>query len=99
MGDWFTPYNQQYLQANDLDLSSGQVVLLPEQGAGNLSLAIDKNGTMYLLDQDNMGQYNPLGDSQIPQEVAVPVLGEVHAGLTYWNGFVYVLAETTPPMA
>jgi len=99
LGDWFTPYNQQYLQVNDLDLSSGQVVLLPEQAGGTLSLAIDKNGTMYLLDQDKMGQYDPQGDFQIPQEIVAPVLGEVHAGLTYWNGFVYVLAESTPPMA
>lgn len=99
LGDWFTPNNQQYLQAHDLDLASGQVVLLPESGGVNFSLAIDKNGTMYLLDQDNMGQYDSQGDFQIPQEVTVPVLGEVHAGLTYWNGFVYVLAESTPPMA
>ena len=97
--DYFTPYNQRYLQINDLDLSSGQVLLLPEGPAGNFTLAVDKNGTMYLLDQDNLGQFNPFGDTQIPQELAAPVLGEVHAGLTYWNNTVYVAAEQTPVMA
>ena len=99
LGDWFTPYNQDYLNQNDFDLGSGQMLLLPEQGGGTLALAIDKNGTLYVLDPDNLGQYDPQGDLQIPQELNVPVLGEVHAGLTYWNGLVYVLAEYTPPMA
>ena len=99
LGDWFTPYNQQYLRANDIDVGSGQVLLLPEQGGGISVLAVDKGGTMYLLDPDNMGQYNPSGDFQILQEVKAPVLGDVHAGLTYWNGYIYVLAELTPPMA
>lgn len=99
LADWFTPFNQQYLKQNDFDLGSGQVLLLPEQGGGKFTLAVGKNGTMYLLDQDNLGQFNPQGDFQILQEVAAPVLGDVHAGLTYWNGFVYLLAEGTPPLA
>jgi hypothetical protein len=54
---------------------------------------------MYLLDQENMGHYNPAGDIQIPQEVAAPVTGEVHAGLTYWNNTVYLEAEQSPVMS
>ncbi len=97
--DYFTPYNQLFFQQNDLDLGSGIVMLLPEQGGGNFSIAIDKNGTTYVLDQDNMGGYNPDGDFQIPQELAVPVSGEVHAGITYWNNTLYVAAEQTPLQA
>lgn len=98
--DSFTPYNQQFLRAHDLDVSSGLVQLLPQQPDGSqFVLAIDKNGTTYLLDQNNLGGYNPAGDFQIPQELNVPVLGQVHAGLTYWNNTIYVLAEQTPPMA
>ena len=99
LGDWFTPYNQDYLNQNDFDLGAGQILLLPEQAGKNFALAADKNGTLYLLDQATLGQYNPQGDFQIPQELSVPVLGEVHGGLTYWNGLVYVLAEYTPAMA
>ena len=99
LADYFTPYNQLFFQENNLDLGSGAVLLLPEQPQGKFTLAVDKNGTVYLLDQDNMGQYSPVGDFQIPQELDVPVLGEVHAGLTYWNNTVYVAAEQTPVMA
>ncbi|MGA3088448.1 MAG: Ig-like domain-containing protein [Terriglobales bacterium] len=99
LADYFTPYNQKYLQINDLDLGSGQIVLLPEPGGGNFALSVDKNGTLYLLDMDNLGQYNPVGDTQIPQELDAPVLGEAHAGLTYWNNNIYLAAENTPILA
>jgi len=100
LADSFTPYNQFYLQKHDLDVSSGLVQILPQQPDGSqFVLAIDKNGTTYLLDQNNLGGYNPAGDFQIPQELNIPVLGQVHAGLTYWNNTIYVLAEQTPPMA
>ena len=99
LADFFTPYNQQFLFDNDLDLAAGQVVLLPEQPGGNFILAVGKNGVMYLLDQENMGHYNPAGDIQIPQEVAAPVTGEVHAGLTYWNNTVYLEAEQSLVMS
>jgi hypothetical protein len=99
LGDYFTPYNQLFFQQNDLDVSSGLVMLVPEQGDGKFTLAIDKNGTAYVLDQDNMGGYDPAGDYQIPQELDIPVSGEVHAGLTYWDNNVYVAAEQTPIQA
>jgi hypothetical protein len=98
--DYFTPYNQQFFQQNDLDVGSGLVQLLPQQPDGrSFALAIDKNGAAYLLDQNNLGGYNPAGNFQIPQELDVPVLGEVHAGLTYWNNTVYVAAAQTKVMA
>jgi hypothetical protein len=98
--DCFTPYNQQFLRTHDLDVSSGLVQILPQQPDGSqFVLAIDKNGTTYLLDQNNLGGYNPAGDFQIPQELNVPVLGQVHAGLTYWNNTIFVAAEQTPLMA
>jgi hypothetical protein len=98
LADYFTPYNEQLLRDNNQDLGSGAVLLLPEQPQGKFTLAVDKNGTVYLLDQDNLGQFNTVGNF-IPQELDVPVLGEVHAGLTYWNNTVYIAAEQTPIMA
>jgi hypothetical protein len=98
----FTPYNQQYFQQNDLDLGASPALLLP---GGNFVAAIDKNGTLYLLNQNNLGGYNPAGDFQIPQELDVPIQGqgdnpsEVHNGLTYWNNNIYVAAYTTPVLA
>ncbi|MFY9661111.1 MAG: hypothetical protein WAJ97_10845, partial [Terriglobales bacterium] len=92
----FTPYNQKFFQENDLDVSSGLVQLLPQQPDGsNFVLSIDKNGTTYLLNQNSLGGYNSLSDTQIPQELDVPVNGEVHAGLTYWNNNIYIAAYQT----
>lgn len=100
LADYFTPYNQLYFQENNLDVSSGNVQLLPQQPDGsNFVLAVDKNGTVYLLNQDDLGGYNPVGDVQIAQELDVPVLGEVHNGLTYWNNTIYIAANQTPTMA
>lgn len=99
LADYFTPYNQQFLNGQDLDVGSGQIVILPEQPSGKLTLAVGKDGTMYLLDQDNLGHFNSAGDIQIPQELAAPVLGEVHAGLTFWNNTIYLEAEQTPILA
>ena len=100
LADSFTPYDQKFFQLNNLDVGSGQVQLLPQQPDGrNFLLAIDKNGVAYLLDQTNLGGYNPAGDNQIQQELNVPVLGEVHGGLTYWNNTVYIAAFQSPVLA
>lgn len=99
VADYFTPSNQLYLRSQDDDLGSGQVMLLPNQGAGNFALAVGKNGVMYLLDQNNLGQFNPVDDSQIVQEVSAPTLGDVYAGLTYWNNTIYLEATGTPVLA
>lgn len=100
LADYFTPYNQLFLKQHDLDVSSGMVQILPQQPDGSqFILANDKDGTTYLLDQNNLGGYNPAGDFQIPQELDMPVLGQVHAGLTFWNNTIFVAAEGTPLMA
>jgi hypothetical protein len=98
LADFFTPYNQQFLFDNDLDLDAGQVLLLPEQPSGNFILAVGKNGDVPPGSGEH-GSYNPAGDIQIPQEVAAPVTGKVHAGLTYWNNTVYLKAEQSPVMS
>jgi hypothetical protein len=97
--DYFTPSNQKFLQTHNLDVGSGGIMLLPDTPGGSFAIAIDKDGTIYLVNQDALGQYNPLGDFQIPQELETPVLGEVHGGLTYWNNNIYVAAYETPVMA
>jgi hypothetical protein len=97
--DYFTPFNQSYLQTQDLDVSSGGITLLPRAPEGKFAVGVDKNGTIYLLNQNDLGQYNPVGDIQIPQEIDAPVSGNVHGGLTYWNNTLYLSAYNTPVMA
>jgi len=93
--DSFTPYNQQFLAANDLDLGSGGVVLLPDQDSPHTHeiLGGGKQGTVYLVDRSNMGGFNAGDDSQIVQSIVGAATGELDSVPTYWNGSVYVSGD------
>ena len=80
LADWFTPYNQLYLNLQDIDVGSAGEIIVPDSAGSaahpHLLLAGSKAGTIYLLDRDNMGHFNPGGsDSQIVQSVAGAVNG------------------------
>ena len=52
--DSFTPANQKYLLARDLDFSSGSPIVFPFAGKTVIATA-GKEGILYLLDADNAG--------------------------------------------
>jgi hypothetical protein len=89
--DYFTPYNQEYLSNSDFDLGSGGLLLLPDS-AGSVShphllITIGKQGTIYMVDRDKMGEYNANMDHVVQE-----LLG-VHFGswdsAAYYNNFFY----------
>jgi hypothetical protein len=90
--DYFTPYNQDYLNDNDLDLGSGSLVLLPPQSGPypNLGVLGGKGGVIYLINEDNLGGYNPAVD-QVVQEVPFNPneLINLDGGAAYWNQNIY----------
>ena len=97
--DYFTPSDQAFLDQLDVDIASGAPLLLPDQPGPHVHELIGggKEGTLYVLDRDAMGGYNPSGDSQIVQElpgVLTTTTTTVDAGLwstpTYWNNMVYI---------
>ena len=69
VADYFTPFNQAFLAANDLDVGSGGVMLLPDQPGSFPHLMIDggKQGRLYLINRDTMttgnNHYNSGGSS------------------------------------
>jgi hypothetical protein len=67
--DYFTPFNESSLNAVDGDLGSGGVVLLPDQTVGPPHLLVGggKQGLIYLLDRDNMGQFLASGDNVVQE--------------------------------
>ncbi|PYX99683.1 MAG: pyrrolo-quinoline quinone, partial [Acidobacteria bacterium] len=98
--DYFTPHDQQLMNDDDIDLGSGGVLLLPDQPGPHPHLAITagKNGTIYLVDRDNLGHYNPLNDNQIVQSI-VNIFphhnlstGNFKAPV-YWNGRLFFSAD------
>ena len=67
--DYFTPFNEASLNAVDGDLGSGGVVLLPDQTVGPTHLLVGggKQGLIYVLDRDQMGQFLPGGDNIVQE--------------------------------
>jgi hypothetical protein len=96
--DYFAPHDQAALSAADLDLGSGAALLLPDQSGAHPHLLVTagKNGTIYLIDRDNLGHFNPNDDSQIVQSLpnifpnpgGSSSLGNFSVSV-YFNGFVY----------
>jgi hypothetical protein len=70
--DLFTPSNVGALDEGDTDFGSGGVLVLPDQPGSlpHLAVAAGKFGTMYFMDEDNLGGYsttknNVLGSYQV----------------------------------
>lgn len=97
--DWFTPYNQAELSANDVDLGSGGPLLVPDlPGVGrHLLVASGKSGNLYLLDREGLGHQGDGDNDTIVQEVVVtPNTTDGNSGFfstpAFWNGHLYVAA-------
>jgi len=69
--DYFTPYDYQNLNNLDADLGSGATIVLPDSAGStnhpHLLVGAGKGPKIYLVDRDNMGQFNASGDLQIVQ--------------------------------
>jgi hypothetical protein len=92
VADYFTPYNQAEMQADDADFGSGGVLLLPEAVGSlahpRLAVAVDKSSTIYLVDRDNLGHFNRSDNHQIVQEVQAAT-GRFFSTPAYFNYHLY----------
>jgi hypothetical protein len=93
--DYFTPHDQSNMDVNNLDLGAGGPVMLVDQASGpypHLLISAGKTGTIYVINRDNMGHYNPSNDNQIVQTLFLanggPELGNFSTPV-YFNGYVY----------
>jgi len=93
LADYFTPSNQLYLNLADIDVgSAGQVVLPDSAGSAahpHLLLAGSKEGTMFLLDRDNMGQFNP-STNRVVQTV-IGALSGMWCTPAWFNGLFFYI--------
>ena len=95
VADFFTPFNQSSLSGGDTDLGSGGLLLLPDLPAGSahqqLLVQMGKEGKIYLVDRNSMGQFCTTCTSQdtnIVQEIPGASTG-IWGSPSYWNGNVY----------
>lgn len=93
VGDFFTPYDQEKLNTNDLDLGSGGPMLLPDEPGRHpqVLLAGGKEAFLYVVDRNRMGRYHAGDDSQVIQVLQVGSRG-IYSAPAYWNHHVYILA-------
>jgi hypothetical protein len=93
--DYFTPFNQLYLNRADIDLGSSGAVLLPDLAGSaahrHLLVSAGKEGRIYLLDRDQMGHFKPESDSQIVQSIE-GAIGAEYGAPAYFNNTLYFSA-------
>ena len=90
--DYFTPFNQQCLDAEDADLGSGGPLLLPGQ---NRIISAGKEGRIYVINTANMGHYNTIANvcsnqsrtniDHVVQELPPATIGGLFSNATYWK--------------
>ncbi|MFZ0312512.1 MAG: hypothetical protein WAL85_07370 [Candidatus Korobacteraceae bacterium] len=90
LADYFTPWDQQTLDDNDTDVNSGGVLLLPNQSGSypHLLLQVGKEGTIDLINRDNMGHFHSGNDDQIVQTLPFAI-GGVWGAPAFWNNNAY----------
>jgi hypothetical protein len=88
--DYFTPFNFNFQNEQNLDLGSAGVVLLPDQQPPHQHLLFmaGKEGTIYLVDRDQMGHFHHGNDSQIVQALPAVLNGE-WGSPAWWNNNAY----------
>jgi hypothetical protein len=103
VADFFTPEALAF-DTHDTDLGTNAAILLPDQTGTypHVMISGDKNGTVYVVNRDNMGKYLSSGDQnlqELPDAVGfrVPQGGDCNSTHNdcnygtpaYWNGNVY----------
>jgi hypothetical protein len=88
--DYFTPFDQKQLNANDADLGSGGPVLVDQRTGAHKHLLVigGKGGTLYLVDRDSMGKFHAGGNSHALQTMDA---GGIFGAAAFWNGTVYYI--------
>ncbi len=63
--DLFTPYYWASLDQGDVDFGSGGAMVLPDQlgSIPHLAVAAGKNGSMFLMNEDDLGGYSTTGNN------------------------------------
>src|SRR5262249_44829105 len=87
--DYFTPFDEDRLNREDIDLGSGGPVLLPDQTGPHphVMLAAGKAGVVYVIDRDRMGGFR--AGSNLHALQTLQVGNGTFGAPAYWNGHVY----------
>jgi outer membrane protein assembly factor BamB len=103
VADYFTMSAEIAESSNDYDLGSGGVMLLPDMTDANgtvrqLAVGAGKDGNMYVVDRNNMGQFTSVGNN-IWQQLTGVLGGGVWSTPAYFNSSIYYGPQGSPLMA
>ena len=92
VADYWTPFNAATLDQEDVDLGSAGVLILPDlvdnsSVVHHNAVAAGKDGNMYVVDRDNLGQFN-MSTNNTVQTIATN--GVNFSTPAYFNNNVYV---------
>ena len=92
VADYFSPFNANQLSEKDMDLGSSGALLLPDSAGTaahpHLLVSGSKEGTIYVLDRDNLGHFQSGSDSQIVQSLRAAV-GPLFGIPVYFNNTIF----------
>ncbi|HKW63461.1 MAG TPA: hypothetical protein VJN89_13010 [Candidatus Acidoferrum sp.] len=99
VGDYFTPFNTLSEDGADADFGSAGPLLLPDlvdasNATRHLAVGAGKDGNLYVLDRDNLGQFNS-AKNNVYQQFALSS-GENHSSPVFFNNTVYVGPTNSP---
>jgi hypothetical protein len=92
VSSYYTPFNFQALEDNDLDYGSMGAFLIPNS---NYFFTGCKDGNIYLVNKDNMGGFN-VSSNQVQQIITLSSNSNMHCQPSYGKGakeFVYIWPE------
>jgi hypothetical protein len=97
--DYFAPYNQATLQANDTDLGSGGLLILPDQ-PGNVPhelVGAGKEGKIYIINRDNFAtnnnHFNATGTVDFVTQILTNKIKGSFDTPAWFNGWIYYAAS------
>lgn len=99
VADYFTPYDQFTLAANDTDLGSGGLVLLPDQPGSfpHVLMGAGKAGKIYALNRDQLttgnNHFSASGTSDSVLQSTTGRIGGSFGTPAYFNGRIYYAAN------
>ena len=93
--DWFAPADQASLEGNDADFGSGGAAILVDQPSSpvpHLVIGGGKEGTLFLLNRDNLGHNN--STNQVVQTLSFG--NGIFATAAFWNNALYLAGVGGP---
>lgn len=85
--DYFTPFDQKEMDVENVDLGASGPMILPDQLGqhSHLLFGVGKNGSIYLINRDDMGHFQSSSNNQIVQYLPHVFPTKIHVSAAYWR--------------